>query len=687
MSVCFLTFSCAEKGQVDYGAGTNVPAVQTAVSEFLSLVEEARVGTNQAEDHYKLFLDSEISDGSFGYRRKGETIEFFAGDAMGLSNAMYTLLEDIGYTFDITGISKPDSYDFTVLKNADRRISPAVRWRGIRQHVNFPMDVSSYSIEDAKEYIDCVTRLRMNKFTIHAYPGQWYETHIGDSLSMAGNFFYGNKHYIYNNSLLKKVIPTNDSLYCIPQAEKLKGQALSSFTIDWMQQFMAYAKKRGFYIQLSFEPRSTSVAQAVSTAKEIEKQYPDMDALEFMTEETGGWGPACTKEETLATLDKYFTADIAKNATVLKPIREKQRDLNKLYEQIGICVNAIQEIRKEGAFGPELKLGIYSSLNDLTQGAYRLARLALPQIPVCLMPSHGSDGTALAFPLSVLDKEDMDHTEIYSWIEFDGLMYLEQNSIGGNETLIKDMAQMAGGQISSLCFNHWRTAENRTSTRYVAETSLTGSMPADTFYASYAKRLGITDIKDYTKALHMINEVDSYSKSRLKNIGFCWFGAWRRGGPYLHVKPEHMIQARDMHLEVANLLAEALKETEKGTVAHDYLAFKGNRALCTVLYLDAFVEATKLQSIKKNASGEISKADQKIAEEICNKSLLKLDQFLDMYARMMPDRGCEGTLSSVWNAPVQGLKVSRAKYSGVPMEEMPHSDDAIDAPPLPILYE
>jgi hypothetical protein len=67
--------------------------------------------------------------------------------------------------------------------------------------------------------------------------------------------------------------------------------------------------------------------------------------------------------------------------------------------------------------------------------------------------------------------------------------------------------------------------------------------------------------------------------------------------------------------------------------------------------------------------------------------LLKLNQFLEMYARIMPDRGVEGTLASVWNAPVQGLKVSRAKYSGVPMEEMPHSDEAIDAPPLPILYE
>jgi len=685
--ICLLAISCNKKAIINYEKGTETPAVQTAVKEFLSLINDPNIKSDHVNYKYILSLDKKITDGSFGYKTKGNNVIFFAGDAMGLSNAIYTMLEDIGYTFDITGISKPDTYKWSVIKNANRIITPKVRWRGIRLHVNFPMDISSYSIEDAKEYIDCVTRLRMNKFTIHMYPGQWYETHIGDSLSLAGNFFYGNKHYIYNNPLLKKVIPGNDSLYCIPKSEKLHGQELSTFTIKWMNEFMSYAKKRGFYIQLSFEPRSTTVNQAVKTAKEIEKQYPNIDALEFITQETGGWGPSCTKPETLATLHKYFTTEIAENPSVLKPIKDKQRDINRLYGQIGISAKAIKELRKQKSSSPELKLGIYCSFNEITPGAYRLARLALPKTPICLMPSHGSDGTAVAFPLSVINKEDMKYTEIYSWIEFDGLMYLEQNSINGNETLLNEMAQKSDGQINSLCFNHWRTAENRTSARYVSESTIKGSIPADTFYKSYAARLGISDTNDYIKAMHIINDVDTYSKTRLKNIGFCWFGAWKKGGPYLHVKPEHMKHARDMHFQAANLLANALKQTKKGTVANDYLAFKGNRALCTVIFLDAFSEATKLQSIKRDNSGKISKKEQKRAEEICNKSLLKLDQFLEMYARMMPDRGCEGTLASVWNAPVWGLKISRSKYSGIPIEEMPHSDEAIDAPPLPILYE
>ncbi len=150
MSICFIILSCTHKGQVEYGEGTNLPAVQTVVDEFLSLMTDAKQGSDQARNKYKLSLDMEITDGSFGYRSKGDVIEFFAGDAMGLSHAMYTLLEDIGYTFDITGISRPLTCDWTVLKNADKRVIPEVRWRGICQHVNFPMDVSSYSIEDEK---------------------------------------------------------------------------------------------------------------------------------------------------------------------------------------------------------------------------------------------------------------------------------------------------------------------------------------------------------------------------------------------------------------------------------------------------------------------------------------------------------------------------------------------------------
>ena len=123
----------------------------------------------------------------------------------------------MGYLFDLTGTSVPEHWAKAMTEPFDTLIKPDIRWRGIRQHVNFPMDISSYTLEDAKEYIDRLVRMRFNKLTIHSYPGQWYETYFGDSLSLAGNYFYGNKHVMYDNAFLQEKIKDNDSLFCIPE--------------------------------------------------------------------------------------------------------------------------------------------------------------------------------------------------------------------------------------------------------------------------------------------------------------------------------------------------------------------------------------------------------------------------------------------------------------------------------------
>ena len=107
-----------------------------------------------------------------------------------------------------------------------------------------------------------------------------------------------------------------------------------------------------------------------------------------------------------------------------------------------------------------------------------------------------------------------------------------------------------------------------------------------------------------------------------------------------------------------------------------------NRVLCSVLYLDAFREAVNIQGvIGKNQTAE----SQAKVKQICDKALLIFDQYMAKHAEMLEDRGCEGTLVSVWNSPIRGLKIYRAQFGGVPMD-VPSSLDAVDAPPLPIVY-
>lgn len=638
---------------------------------------------------YLFCLDSTLTDGSFGFQLKDRQVRMFGGDELGVSHAFYTLLEELGYTFDVTGVSTP-AVKRRISDLTDKSITPKVRWRGIRQHVNFPMDISSYSLADAKKYINALLRMRFNKIAFHSYPGQWYETQVGDSLALAGNFFYGDTHFMYDSEFLKKHITSNDSVFCIPEAEPLFTDPArrSRFAVAWMQELVNYAADLGLYVQISFEPRLASVEQAVQTAEEIRNTYPRINALEMITEETGGWGAPCTAEETKATLDTYFPHEIAHDTTVCAPIQPKQTDLNTLYAQLGIITKAIETLQAKGDFGPALKLGIYSTITRYTSGAYRLARLALPETPICLMASHGSGGTATAIADLIHTADDMRHTEIYSWIEFDGLMYLYQNSIDGNARLMEHITGVLPQQEQqgSVLYNHWRTAENRTSARYAMVSTLKGVIVPETFYEIYARRLAIKDVEKYKNILTLLQQADDHSRAYLGNIGFCWMGAWRSGGSFPWMNRKHVQTARTYYMKAGELLGELIRQVEPATPAYDYLAFMGNRVLCSVIYLDAFLEAGEIRTIRKEADGSVSAPEQLRAREICNRALLLFEQYMETHAQMMPDRGCEGILVSIWNAPIRGLKVYRSQLGGEDPGELPHSDTPVDAPPLPIFY-
>lgn len=670
--------------QVDYGNISEESTVVTlAVQDLKDCVKKVpNIGSNR----FELLIDSNLKSGEFGYsiETNGNVI-FRAGDEMGVTHAVYTYLEQLGYTFDITGISAPDKWNISFTAPFDTIIRPTIRWRGIRQHVNFPMDISSYEINEAKEYIDQLVRLRLNKLTIHSYPGQWYETMIGDSLALAGHYFYGNKHYMYDNSFLQQKVSGNDSLFCISEAEKLryKPEENSSFALSWMKELISYAKERGFYVQFSFEPRITTIEQAVFTVKDILRTYPDIDALELITEETGGWGAACTRKETIATLNKYFDQSVATDSVVNAPIKDRQSDLNALYTEVGVIVQAINKLKQDSVKYPELKLGIYCTIPQYAEGAYRLARLALPTTNICLMSSHGSEGTSKALPVIVKTAEDKKYTEIYSWIELDGLMYLYQNSISGNEKMMHWLTESSEKPVKSILFNHWRTAENRTSARFAAESTLNGDLSSVKFYQTYANRFSINDSKLYTEAMQLINQADSFSTKKLGNIGFCWMGAWRNGGSYTWMSKDNIHYARELYMKAGDKLTALLKQCEKDSTSYDYLSLICNRVLCSILYLDAFYEAVNIQKVsdEKHHTDE----SKSYVRNVCDKALLIFEQYMSKHAEMLVDRGCEGTLVSIWNAPIRGLKIYREKLGGVPMDG-PSSLEAVDAPPLPFVY-
>lgn len=106
-----------------------------------------------------------------------------------------------------------------------------------------------------------------------------------------------------------------------------------------------------------------------------------------------------------------------------------------------------------------------------------------------------------------------------------------------------------------------------------------------------------------------------------------------------------------------------------------------NRVEATILYLKAFRIATEIRTVDE---AKITATEKEKVKRICNEALDAFELYIEKYAEILPDRGSEGVLVSVWNAPMYGLKLIREKLAGVPLEDSWHNDRPIDSPPLPI---
>ena len=176
------------------------------------------------------------------------------------------------------------------------------------------------------------------------------------------------------------------------------------------------------------------------------------------------------------------------------------------------------------------------------------------------------------------------------------------------------------------------------------------------------------------------------STNDLPNVGFCWVGAWLQGGPYTWMNPSMLHRVKNMYDTVGESI-DMLQRTIKNKSGVEYLSFLSNRISASSLYLQAFEEGTEIQKINKDSAGFYSKASKEQAVSICNRALLTYENYMQVHAKKMLDRGTEGTLISLWHGPIYGLKVLRKNIGGVDMDAPVKPEKATDAPPLPILMK
>ena len=593
--------------------------------------------------------------GQFGYRfDKGHTLTLTSSDAVGALHALYTFCEQLGITFDITGPVLPASVDWSRVEGTDTIVTPHIRWRGIRQHVNFSMDISAYTIPEVREYLQNMVRMRFNKLTIHSYPYQWYAEDVTGEMPSAGSFFYGSTHRCDKWDFLKQLCKgTNDSIFCIPGAEAVWNDKArrSEFAMDWMRQVITTAKEMGLRVQFSCENRHFNVEQTKKLAYILTDNYP-IDDLEFITEEMGGWND----------------------------------DMPYATQQIDTAAATIKALEADPAFQgrvKQLKLGIYCVLHHRIGDLFKHARQILPEHYIAVLSQYASRGVASAYPKFITNAEDLKWTELYSWVEFDGQMYIQQNHVEGIDDLIRQMDQTAPGvQHRSLLFNHWRTAENRTSFRYAAEATLMKDRRPDDFYREYAQRLGIEDTEAFLDMQHAMQELHAFDVDHHGNIGFAAIDFWLDEGQHTAYNPDDVQWSSDRFLKVGEMLT-TLYDNAKTEAAREYLSLLGNRVLCSKLYLDCIHDGLELKQIPHKKNNPVPPAYKKKASEICEKCIAGYERMLRILAQQMPDRGCLGIIVSIWNGPVWGMMTQNHKLTGAPLDAPASSEVSLDAPPLP----
>lgn len=596
-----------------------------------------------------LRVDDTLRHGAFACDAADDTLTVRGSDPAAVLAGVYTALEHAGILFDIAGPVQPDRLNAAALRNLHTLVRPAVTRRGIRQHINFPMDISAYTLQDALEYIRNLARLRFNHITFHSYPRQWYPVEINGEPAFAGRFFYNQPHAVPDHPLLRKHI-ANKTWFCIPEIEPLfdDDAARSTAAIDWLRAVIAEAKRVGMTVQFSLELRTDSPSDAETLCRDVLALYPAIDTLEIITQECGGsWGPSpITRAELAALIDTHFGPNASDDPDVAASLTD---GMGQLILQTRELATAIATARRLLAAGniPQLALGIYTSDHATLRVLLALLRRHAPsQVTWAFLPAHAARAAAESLRAMAPTPADLARTTLYSWIEFDGTMFIQQNGLTGIRQIIAHAAATLGDHpIPALAFNHWRTAENRLCARYAAEACLFGPLDETAFYHRWCGSIGVAHPARFAEAMALLDDVDTQARNQLPNVGFCYEGCWRGEGlgPTKRWKTPVLQDVISKYQQVRDGIAACLSAST-AEPARDYLAFLINRIECSILHLRAIERLSELQAFYHPET--MTDAHRAWGRRLCDEALSWAEACMTHHAQAMPDRGCQGTLIS-----------------------------------------
>ncbi|MBE6725817.1 MAG: hypothetical protein E7576_11610 [Ruminococcaceae bacterium] len=687
MTICIIEKSAG----LSYAAGE----LCRFLAEFTNaeLARESGPGSAaNADRRVTVEIDGSLPAHCWSIRGDGETLEIRGGSPSAAYCGVCDALADAGILFTADGYSAPLGFDPDRLFGIRKDVCPKFRLRGIRQHINFPMDISSYSLKEAKAYIRSIARMRYNAITFHSYPGQWHETRPDDPNDHAGHFFYGQVHPIPAADPLTASRIENRRIYCIPEAEEIFGdeRKRADFARIWLNEVMKTAKEAGMTVTLSVEILSDNIAVEGRMLRVLCETYPLIDTLELISEECGGFRdqPGVTRENVTEFLTGLFGEGILGADGRVPGMPEH------LPGQLGssaVCLSRMLRVLEDRAAWldglskkPKIRAGLYLTDRDTLRVLRPILRDNLPEgMTMSLLPAHGALAAADNIESTGTLPGDWQNTMFYSWAEFDGNMFIQQMSTEGIEKLV---SLPPTDSSYGFAINHWRTAENTLAISYAAEAGISAT-DADAFYHSYAKRRGISDGDGFAALCHRLARADTYNRDNLFNIGFCAVGCWlnwHRQGDYMKPRGFALKDYRHAIAEFEAAIGEARallpsSGTREGT---GWLRLMINRCGASILHVRSMMTLEELNDVFDFDHPEPVEDEERAAKikDILRRSRNDAEAYLHLYGEILPDRGGEGQLVSYYETTLVYIDAVTAPFtkSGAAMTK-----ETYDAPPMP----
>ncbi len=693
--------------------------LDTAKKELCDLLRPVYAGSWE-DLAIKVEVASSLPEGEVRVQAGPGRISITGAAAADVLHGMYSYLEELGFLFTVNGPVLPEN----TIKNLtafSRTYKPYLSRRGIRQHINFPMDISSYPMWEAKEYIRNLARMRFNAITFHQYLScGWYHLNmpeLGDSFAERKGrihdytYFYSEFHPVPEEPHLKSVI-RNESFFCPPEVEHRYGtREARSFAYRFLGELIREAKNYGFYVAVSTDVAASNLKDAFSHAKTHDRALWVRATLEMLNQMTALYGEADDFElispENTALSSSDWEGDGRKFLARLLPNWSKEKidgvfkvitgddkyhkeTFLQVLECIDVALEAFKRAKASPVIGPrlagkQLTVALYNGMPTVSEANARVLTAAVPEeYGLAWLPGHGAHTVDMRVKSMKLTAADRARFRMYSWIEVDGFMYTPQFPRTGLQENI-DFAAVLPSR--GVLFNHWRNAENELSLLFAGQASYAGLRP-EAFGSRVVKNYwGVKDEVILNQFLNTLEEVDTLNSFG----GFCYLACWWEidadKSMVVFSNPEHHEHCNDQRIQTTrraiDLLDQLIAQSARPAGLRS-MRFLRAVLLAAISHHECVTAAIRMAGYLKTIDKANPTTDQRQRfQALGDEALVHANQWLAIMADHCVDRGVEGNIVSYYHVMVGYIKGIQGLYGTIKFEPMPEYNvpSSIQAPP------